>query len=110
MNGFFRRWGGVVIITVLFLGSWVGQFFTQILAMQNEAMTHGEVLRWSDFWPQFFASTFENWQSEFLQLAVQAIFFLALADKFFRADQNATKEDIDRVIDVIENNRKAENE
>jgi hypothetical protein len=25
-----------------------------------------------DFWPQFLASTFENWQSEFLQLCWQA--------------------------------------
>ena len=27
---------------------------------------------WADSWPQFWASTFENWQSEFLQLIWQA--------------------------------------
>ena len=29
--------------------------------------------QWGDFWPQFFSSTLENWQSEFLQLVWQAI-------------------------------------
>jgi hypothetical protein len=33
---------------------------------------HGQSFSWSEFFPQFFASTFENWQSEFLQLLWQA--------------------------------------
>jgi hypothetical protein len=38
----------------------------------NEAQQHGQSFAWADFFPQFFESTFENWQSEFLQLVWQA--------------------------------------
>ena len=39
---------------------------------RNEAEQHGQSFEWNQFFPQFFASTFENWQSEFLQLVWQA--------------------------------------
>jgi hypothetical protein len=61
------------LVTVgLFLLSWTGQFFTQLLVVRNESAEHGQPFEWSDFMAQFFASTFENWQSEFLQLVWQA--------------------------------------
>ena len=34
----------------------------------NEALQHGQEFMWSEFWPRFGQATFENWQSEFLQL------------------------------------------
>ena len=43
-----------------------------MVAVRNEAEQHGQPFTWSDFLPQFFSSTFENWQSEFLQLVWQA--------------------------------------
>jgi hypothetical protein len=103
-----RRWGAVYILIVLFIASWAGQFYSQLLVAQNEAMQHGEALRWSDFWPDFFQATFENWQSEWLQLIFQAVLIAALAPKLFRADHAADKEDIERIIDEVRNNRKAE--
>lgn len=45
----------------------------QLIIERNEAEQHGETFSWGDFWPQFFSSTFENWQSEFLQLVWQAV-------------------------------------
>jgi hypothetical protein len=39
---------------------------------RNQAEQHGQSFEWAQFLPQFFASTFENWQSEFLQLVWQA--------------------------------------
>src|SRR5215203_2630008 len=56
----------------LCLLSWTGQFFTQLAVVRNEAADHGQPFEWPDFMAQFFASTFENWQSEFLQLVWQA--------------------------------------
>jgi hypothetical protein len=56
----------------LFLLSWTGQFFTQLVVVRNESAEHGQPFQWPDFLAQFFASTFENWQSEFLQLVWQA--------------------------------------
>jgi hypothetical protein len=40
--------------------------------VSNEAAEHGSSFSWPEFWPQFFSATFENWQSEFLQLVWQA--------------------------------------
>lgn len=52
----------------LFLVSWVGQFVSQLFEVRSDTAAHGETFSWSDYWAQFLAATFENWQSEFLQL------------------------------------------
>ncbi len=60
-----------IVLASLFLMSWVAQLYFQYQVEVNEAVTHGEPRPelWSgEFWSAFLASTFENWQSEFLQL------------------------------------------
>ena len=70
----FRKAYGFALVTGLFFVlSWAGQFFAQLVTERNEAEQHGESFAWTDFWPQFLSSTFENWQSEFLQLVWQAV-------------------------------------
>jgi hypothetical protein len=61
-----------LITGALFLFSWVGQFIFQMITARNDAEEHGQPFQWSEFFPQFFSSTLENWQSEFLQLVWQA--------------------------------------
>ncbi|MFG3298321.1 DUF6766 family protein [Micromonospora chersina] len=61
-----------LVTGALFLFSWLGQFLFQMAVESNEASQHGQSFAWSEFLPQFFASTFENWQPEFLQLIWQA--------------------------------------
>jgi hypothetical protein len=61
-----------IITGLLFLLSWLGQFLFQLAEVSNESAQHGSAFQWSEFWPQFFSATFENWQSEFLQLVWQA--------------------------------------
>jgi hypothetical protein len=99
-----KRWGAIWILAALFLGSWIAQFFTQLAEVRGDAQTHGEKFMWSDFWPQFFSATFENWQSEFLQLAVQGLLIASLIGqkKFFNADGGADKEDVQKILDAIE--------
>jgi hypothetical protein len=68
-----KRWplgnyGLTIVLAVLFLSTWVGQFFTELSVFKQEASQHGESFEWSGFWPEFWQSTLENWQSEFLQL------------------------------------------
>ena len=48
---------------------------------------------WADYLPTFFASTFENWQSEWLQLVFQAILLLGAKHLIFRVDA----EDMERI-------------
>jgi len=57
-----------IVLLGLFLASWVGQFVAQATEVRSNAETHGQPFEWTDFWPQFLSATFENWQSEFLQL------------------------------------------
>lgn len=98
----FRRWGAVWILVALFLGSWLGQFFNQLDEVTQEAKTHGEQFLWADFWPQFFSATFENWQSEFLQLAFQAVLVASFYQRhLFRADFSADKDDVDKILVAI---------
>jgi hypothetical protein len=70
---FWKAYGFALVTGLFFLISWAGQFVAQLLVQQNEAQQHGQAFEWSEFFPQFFASTFENWQSEFLQLVWQAV-------------------------------------
>ncbi|HEX6869981.1 MAG TPA: DUF6766 family protein [Micromonosporaceae bacterium] len=77
----------------LFLVSWLGQFVFQMIDQRNEAAQHGQDFAWSDFLPQFLASTLENWQSEFLQLVWQAA-GLAL---FYFWGSSQSKESDDRL-------------
>lgn len=66
----FRNWGAVYILVSLFFGSWLGQLFAM----------RGEPAR------EFWAATFENWQSEWLQLVFQAILLLGAKHWLFRVD------------------------
>ena len=53
----------------------------------------------SEFWPKFFQATFENWQSEWLQLAFQAVVLLGLKHVLFKADAH----DMEQVqLDLVE--------
>lgn len=89
----FRRWGAVYLLLLLFAGSWLGQFLSQLSQFRSEQQAHQEPFLWSDFWTQFFASSFENWQSEWLQLIFQAILLLGAKHWLFQVDA----EDMERL-------------
>ncbi len=69
---FHRAYSFGLVTGAFFLLSWLGQFIFQAIEVRNESAQHGESFSWSEFFPQFFSATFENWQSEFLQLVWQA--------------------------------------
>jgi hypothetical protein len=90
----FRQWGAIYLLLVMFLGSWAGQAVAQAV----EPGPFG----WAVFWN----ATFENWQSEFLQLAVQALLVAGpLQYVLFRAEQSADKKDVERILRAIEDSR-----
>jgi hypothetical protein len=69
----FRKAYSFGIVTgIFFFVSWIGQFIFQLIVVKHDAAEHDSTFTWSDFLPQFFSSTLENWQSEFLQLVWQA--------------------------------------
>jgi len=88
-----RRWGAAYLLLALFVASWIGQFVAQIIEFGDEARQHGEPFLMNEFWPSFLSSTFENWQSEWLQLVFQAVLLLGAKHLIFRVDA----EDIERL-------------
>jgi hypothetical protein len=93
-----RRWGAVYLLLLLFAGSWLGQFFTQLSDFRSEQQVHGQPFMWSEYFTAFFASTFENWQSEWLQLVFQAILLLGAKHWIFKVDA----EDMERIEEKID--------
>jgi hypothetical protein len=67
-----RAYSFLWVTLTLFLISWIGQFVFQLQSVRDDAAAHGQPFAMAEFWPRFLASTFENWQSEFLQLCWQA--------------------------------------
>lgn len=92
MQQHLRKWGVVYASLVLFFLAWAAQFVTQLQVVNQEATQHGEPFEWSQFWSQYLASTFENWQSEFLQIAWQAFAVAALASFWFRKSKEDTEQ------------------
>ena len=78
---------------MLFVGSWLGQFVTQLAEFRSDQQAHQEPFVWGDFMQTFFAATFENWQSEWLQLIFQAILLLGAKHWIFKVDA----EDMERI-------------
>ena len=95
-----RRWGAVYVLLLLFVGSWLGQFFTQLADFRNEQAAHGQEFAWSQFWPAFLSSTFENWQSEWLQLIFQAILLLGAKHWIFQVDAE-DMERLEKKVDAV---------
>lgn len=107
-NTFWRRWTAVIILIAFFLLSWSGQFAAQMQQVKQQSEEHGQVFTMDEFWPEFWAATFENWQSEWLQLATQAILIAALADYLFRTanrDHYKTQLMIEELHNELKNKR-----
>jgi hypothetical protein len=69
-----KRSLGILFVS-LFLSSWIAQLYFEWEVYVDEQHEHGAAASfWSaSFWHEFGQSTFENWQSEFLQLAAFTI-------------------------------------
>jgi hypothetical protein len=67
-RGIWREFGLGLILVILFLVSWLAQGIAQWQVFTDEQSEHGESAEVGDFLAEFSHSTFENWQSEFLQL------------------------------------------
>jgi hypothetical protein len=89
------------VLPSLFLLSWIAQFVTEIIEFRNEAQSHGESFTWGDFLPAFGQATFENWQSEFLQLLT----FVALTSFLIHGGSPESKdgdEEMQSKLDAIQ--------
>lgn len=83
---FLRNWGAVLLLFVFFVASWMGQLFMQLQVEMDAAAQHEQTFSMAQFWPQFWSSTLENWQSEWLQLFTQALMISGFAAFVFRTE------------------------
>lgn len=65
----------LIVLGTLFVVSWAGQLVSQWFEFVNDQAALGLTAAFwsSEFWWSFGQSTFENWQSEWLQLSAQIL-------------------------------------
>lgn len=73
MKRHLQYWGALYILALLFIGSIAAQYLFQVVLGQEDMH-------------KFFASIFENWQSEWAQLFVQALLIQALGHVLYRKE------------------------
>jgi len=93
----FKNYGLSIVLATLFLVSWVGQAITQWKEQANEAEQHGETLTMEQFMPSFWSATFENWQSEFLQLLTFVMLTAVLIHKGSHESKDTDEEMMHRL-------------
>lgn len=84
----------------LFLVSWIGQLFFQFRHELDEAADHGQQalsMFSAEFMNSFWASTLENWQSEFLQLLT----FVVLTTYLIHRHSHESRDSNDEMADDI---------
>ncbi len=73
MHRLWRDYNLGIVLLGLFLTSWLLQGISQWFEMANEAQAPGKTNTLKEFVPAFQSATFENWQSEFLQLFTMVV-------------------------------------
>ena len=101
MGKLWRDYNLSIVLLGLFLASWIGQGVFQWFEMANEAQAHGEASTLAEFIPAFFSSTFENWQSEFLQLFTMVVLTAFLIHKGSHESKDQD-EKVDQMLARIE--------
>lgn len=102
--GLTRIWsnfGMSISFLALFLVSWIAQAAAEWGTYDQEAQAHRETPRISDFFVQFSQSTFENWQSEFLQL-FSFVVFSAILIHHGSAESRDGEDRIEQAVKRIE--------
>ncbi len=84
MSKLFRDYGLAIVLAVLFVGSWIVQSLTGWVDFAAQQRAHGEAAQLfgdSGYFWEWMAATFENWQSEFLQLFTMVVLTAFLVHK-----------------------------
>ena len=84
MRTFARDYGLGIVLALLFLVSWIVQSLTGWVEFAGEQQSHGETAELfgpSGYFWTWMSATFENWQSEFLQLFTMVVLTAFLIHK-----------------------------
>jgi hypothetical protein len=81
MRRFLRNYGLSVTLTLLFLSSWALHALYEYRRYADEQRSQNQPVEMTGYMDHFWAATFENWQSEFLQLLTFVILTAMLYHK-----------------------------
>jgi hypothetical protein len=99
----FRNYSLSLALAALFIAAWLSQALTGWMQFSSEQEQHGQAaMVFGDdgyIW-HFLADTFQNWQSEFLQLAVFVVLTVWLVHKDSPESRDSTDR-MERKIDEI---------
>lgn len=101
LAGIWTNFGLSIAFFALFLVSWLGQAVAEWGTYVQEAQAHGASPSIADYVVQFGQSTFENWQSEFLQL-FSFVVFSAILIHHGSAESKDGTERIEEAVQRIE--------
>jgi len=110
-HGVLGKYSYAWITLAFFLVSMVLHWYFGWNAFQDEARSHGEVPQFSEFTTQAARDTFENWQSEFLQLLWQVVglaYFLYLGSPSSKENDDRLEAKIDELLRVSAGKEQAE--
>jgi hypothetical protein len=100
MNKFLRNNGLSIVFVALFLIALIGQFFSGLIEYNQELEEQGQPAIPASLYissGHFIQSTFENWESEFLQMALFVILTISLRQKGSSESKKCEgKEEVDR--------------
>jgi hypothetical protein len=106
-----RRYAYAWITLGFFLISLLLHWYFGWLAFADEASTHGETPQLGEFSNQMFRETFENWQSEFLQLLWQVVglaYFLYVGSPSSKENDDRAEAKLDAIIRMVGGERAEE--
>lgn len=101
MGKVWKDYGLSITLAVLFLASWAAQGYFQWQQFVSEQQMHRQAIEIAEFIPEFLSSTFENWQSEFLQLLTFVILTAYLIHKGSHESKD-TEDDMHKRVVAIE--------
>lgn len=93
-----KDFGLSIALATLFLTSWFGHAISQWQEFTDEQAAHGQPAEVGDFVAVFSSTTFENWQSEFLQL----FSFVVLAAMLIHRGSAESRDSDDRIEQALQ--------
>jgi hypothetical protein len=99
-----KKYGYAWLTLGFFLVSLILHWWFGYQAAADEARSHGEALATSDYLHEMLRDTFENWQSEFLQLLWQVVglaYFLYLGSPSSKENDDRMEAKMDALMRMV---------
>ena len=104
----FRKYAYGWITLAFFAGSLFLHWYFGWRAFVDEAETHGQAIELANYTDEMLRDTFENWQSEFLQLLWQVLglaYFLYVGSPASKENDDRMEVKIDALLRVVTGDR-----